>query len=189
MRKHRRFIVQPTDCKKGVFNMKNKKIVLWIALMAMAVIFQGCSKKAEAQENSNTAQTKVSTKQEVQNTKWARQVRDDEARLLRAVDIVTFEVYEFGKSNFTYYYIYFGLAKNTRNFIMPGMDLEHDVPVKQREGTYKQSGDTINLTNSDKSNMTLSINTEGNLSSSDGKIVFTKVQSLEVTEFPDSLKK
>ena len=136
------------------------------------------------------APVKVYAQQNVQNTNWARQVRDDEAKMIRsAYNIVTFEVYEFGASNFTYYYIYFGLDRETRQVNMPLMGLQHNVPVKQREGTYKQSGNTINLTNSNKSTLVLSVNAEGRLTSSDGKTVYTKVPSLKVTEFPDSLKK
>jgi len=135
------------------------------------------------------APAKIHAQQSVNNTKWARQMRDDDSRMMRdAWDIVTFEVYEFGTSNFTYYYIFFCTDRETRQ-LMPLMGLQHNVPVEQLEGTYRQSGNTINLTNSDRSTMALSINADGRLTSSDGRTVYTKVPSLSVPDFPDSLKR
>ena len=131
------------------------------------------------------APAKVHAQQSVNNTKWARQMRDEDSRMMRdAWDIVTFEVYEFGTSNFTYYYIYFCTDRETRQ-LMSLMGLQHNVPEKQREGTYRQSGNTINLNGAEP----LSINADGRLTSSDGRTVYTKVPSLSVPDFPDSLKR
>jgi hypothetical protein len=44
---------------KGVFNMKNKRIVLWIVLMVTAMLLLGCSKKAGAQEFNSPDELKA----------------------------------------------------------------------------------------------------------------------------------
>ena len=134
------------------------------------------------------APAKVYAQQSVANTIWAKEMMDDTSQNIRTLQgIVSFEAFEFGASTFAYYQIFWGLTNQARN-TLSRLGFSNNVASKQREGTYTQSGNTIDLTYSNGDTRTFTINADGSLTLSNGATYTTKVQSLNIVEWPDSLK-
>jgi len=136
------------------------------------------------------APTKVYAQQaaSVQNTFWANQAQNEVSKGMRSrLGIIFFSVIEFGESNFTMSSIPWGLTNSAIQTNIPLSGLEHNVPKIEWEGTFTQSGDTINLIYSDGYKETFKINAKGMLVTPSG-IEKIKVPGLDVAKWPDSMK-
>jgi len=125
----------------------------------------------------------------VKNTTYLIQPQDSLAKGFRGTlrkdfGYVSLMVYEFGESNFTTYGISWGLFDDAIQSLASS-DIKHNVPRKLGGGTYKQSGNTIVLTNSDRSKQTYNINADGILIGLEREVgeVGIKVPGLNVNEW------
>jgi hypothetical protein len=132
------------------------------------------------------APAKVYAQQSVEGTIWAGEMMDDDSQNYRLLQgMVSFSIYEFKASGvFVSGQIFWGLTNQARNTLSQ-LGVGHNKYGVLGEGTYTQSGNTITLNYKGKV-FTRTIDSNGRIIVGDE--VFIKVPSLNVVEWPDSLK-